>query len=67
MKTMSTSFLVEPQNQGQCFCQWFGIKTIETISLGLASKSVTTISPGFTSKSVVISFPVCASKPTATI
>jgi hypothetical protein len=31
VKTKSASFLVEPQNQGRQFCQWFGFKTIGTV------------------------------------
>jgi hypothetical protein len=33
-------------------CQWFGIKTTETIFSSLASKLVATVSPGLTSKPV---------------
>jgi hypothetical protein len=47
--------------------QWFGIKTIGTVSLSLASKPMVTVSPGLSSKLVVERFPVWASKPTATV
>jgi hypothetical protein len=60
-------------------CQWFGLKTTETVfsylalkpvvtvSLGLTSKPVATVSPGLASKLVAMSFLVWASKPTATV
>jgi hypothetical protein len=35
-------------------CQWFDLKTIVTVSLGLASKPVATVSPGLTSKPVMV-------------
>jgi hypothetical protein len=47
--------------------QWFGLKTIVTVSPSLASKPVTTVSSGFTSKQVVMGFPVWASKSAAMV
>jgi hypothetical protein len=34
-------------------CEWFGLKTTQTVSAGLASKPVATVSPGLASKLVV--------------
>jgi hypothetical protein len=62
METRSTCFLVEPQNQGRRFCQWFGLKTTVTVSPSLTSKPVVTVSPGLASKPVSSGFPVWASK-----
>jgi hypothetical protein len=67
IKTRSASFLVEPQNLGRRFCQWFGLKTIETVSPGLASKLVATVSPSLASKSMVEDFLVWVSKPAAMV
>jgi hypothetical protein len=44
-------------------CQWFGLKTTETVFSGLASKSVTTVFSGLASKSVTTVFSDLASKP----
>jgi hypothetical protein len=60
-------------------CQWFDLKTTETVFSGLTSKLVATVFFGLTSKSVatvswlslktkvVVSFPIWASKSTATV
>jgi hypothetical protein len=34
-------------------CEWFGLKTTQTVFSSLASKLVATVSPGLTSKPVV--------------
>jgi hypothetical protein len=34
-------------------CEWFGLKTTQTVFFGLASKPIATISPSLVSKSVV--------------
>jgi hypothetical protein len=56
------SSLVEPQNQGQLVCEWFGLKTTQTVLAGLASKPVATVSSGLTSKPVATVSPDLASK-----
>jgi hypothetical protein len=42
VETRSASFLVEPQNQGRQFCEWFDLKITRTVShrfvSGLTSK-----------------------------
>jgi hypothetical protein len=65
LETRSTGFLVEPQNQGRRFCEWFGLKTTQTVCewfdlkttrtvfSSLTSKLVTTVSSGLASKPVV--------------
>jgi hypothetical protein len=65
VETRSAGFLVEPQNQGRRFFEWFGLKTTRTVFAGLASnlvatvfssltlKLVVTVSPGLVSKSMV--------------
>jgi hypothetical protein len=60
-------------------CEWFGLKTTQTVFAGLASKPVATVSgglaskpaatvfAGFASKSVAMVFPSLASKLVATV
>jgi hypothetical protein len=48
-------------------CEWFGLKTTQTVFAGLASKSVVTVSGDLTSKSATMVFSALASKPVATI
>jgi hypothetical protein len=48
-------------------CQLFGLKTSRTVSPSLASKSVMPVSLSLASKSMASGFPVCASKPAATV
>jgi hypothetical protein len=61
------SSLVEPQNQGQLVCEWFGLKTTQTVLAGLASKPVATVSSGLTSKPAATVFAGLALKPVATV
>jgi hypothetical protein len=65
--TRSVSFLVEPQNQGRRFCEWFGLKTTRTIFTGLASKLVVTVSSSLASKPAATVFCSLASKLVATV
>jgi hypothetical protein len=44
-------------------CEWFGLKTTQTVFAGLTSKPVATVSSGLTSKSSVTVFPGLSSKP----
>jgi hypothetical protein len=44
-------------------CEWFGLKTTQTVFIGLASKPMTMVSSGLTSKLVVMVFTGLASKP----
>jgi hypothetical protein len=48
-------------------CEWFGLKTTQTVFTGLASKPVVTVSGGLTSKPAATVFVGLASKPAATI
>jgi hypothetical protein len=48
-------------------CEWFELKTTQTIFTGLNSKSVVTVSGGLASKSVTTGFSCLASKPVATV
>jgi hypothetical protein len=48
----STSFLVEPQNQGLRFIGGLASKPLGTVFPGLASKLVAKVSPGLVSKPV---------------
>jgi hypothetical protein len=48
-------------------CQWFGLKTIGTISPGLVSKPPVMVSPGLASKLVASGFPVWALKLTSLV
>jgi hypothetical protein len=48
-------------------CEWFGLKTTQTIFAGLASKSVGTVSVGLTSKPVATISSGLASKPAAVV
>jgi hypothetical protein len=48
-------------------CQWFGLKTIGTVSGGLVSKPAATVSSGLASKTVAIVFSSLASKLAATV
>jgi hypothetical protein len=48
-------------------CEWFGLKTIQTVSAGLALKSTVTVSSGLASKPVVTVISSLASKLVATI
>jgi hypothetical protein len=59
--------LVEPQNQGQWFCEWFGLKPTRTVFNGLASKPVATVSSGLASKPAATVFAGLTSKPVATV
>jgi hypothetical protein len=45
-------------------CEWFGLKTTQTISSGLASKPAVTVFAGLALKLVATVFPDLASKPT---
>jgi hypothetical protein len=91
LKTMSVSFLVEPQNQGRRFvsglpqnhsnsfssvwvsksiatvCEWFGLKTTQTVFTGLTSKPMTTVSGGLASKTAATVSDGLASKPAVTV
>jgi hypothetical protein len=48
-------------------CEWFGLKTTQTIFAGLASKPVTAISNDLASKSAATVFSGLTSKPVATV
>jgi hypothetical protein len=48
-------------------CEWFGLKTTQTIYSGLASKPAATVSGDLTSKYVAMVSSGLASKPTATV
>jgi hypothetical protein len=48
-------------------CEWFGLKTIRTVFVSLASKLVVTVSSGLVSKPVVTVFSSLASKLVATV
>jgi hypothetical protein len=48
-------------------CEWFGLKTTWTVSIGLASKPAATVSGGLASKPVVTVFSALASKPVVTV
>jgi hypothetical protein len=48
-------------------CEWFGLKTTQTISSGLASKPVAMVFAGLASKLVVTVFSNLASKMVATV
>jgi hypothetical protein len=48
-------------------CEWFGLKTTQTVFIGLASKLVATISNGLTSKPTATVFAGLASKLVATV
>jgi hypothetical protein len=48
-------------------CEWFGLKTTQTVFAGLASKSVVTVSSGLASKPVVTVFSSLASKLVVTV
>jgi hypothetical protein len=48
-------------------CEWFGLKTTQTVFAGLASKPVTTVSVGLASKLAATVFSGLASKPVATV
>jgi hypothetical protein len=67
VETRSAGFLVEPQNQGQWFCEWFGLKTTRTVFNSLASKPVATVSSGLASKPAATVFAGLTSKPVATV
>jgi hypothetical protein len=66
VETRSTSFLVEPQNQGRRF-EWFALKTTRTVFAGLASKPVVTVSRDLASKPAVTVFAGLALKPAVTV
>jgi hypothetical protein len=53
-ETISVDFLVEPENQGQRFYQWFDIKTTGAICQGFGLKTTGTVFPGLASKPVVM-------------
>jgi hypothetical protein len=67
METRSASFVVEPQNQGRRFCEWFDLKTTRTVFAGLTSKPVATVFAGLVSKLVATVSNGLASKPAATV
>jgi hypothetical protein len=67
IETRNVDFLVEPQNQGRWFCQWFGLKTTGTVFSGLTSKPVATVSWLSHKTKVVEDFPVLSSKSAAII
>jgi hypothetical protein len=48
-------------------CEWFGLKTTQTVFTGLASKSVATVSSGLASKPTVTVFAGLTSKPVVTV
>jgi hypothetical protein len=48
-------------------CEWFDLKTTQTVFTSLASKPVTTVSGGLASKPAVTVFSGLASKPVATV
>jgi hypothetical protein len=48
-------------------CEWFGLKTTQTVFIGLASKPVATVPGGLTSKSATTVSSGLASKPAAMI
>jgi hypothetical protein len=48
-------------------CEWFGIKTTQTVFSGLSSKPVATVSGGLASKPAATVSDGLASKPTATV
>jgi hypothetical protein len=48
-------------------CEWFGLKTTQTVFIGLVSKPVVTISDGLASKSAAAVFAGLASKPVAMV
>jgi hypothetical protein len=48
-------------------CEWFGLKTTQTVSAGLALKPAATVSSGLTSKPVVTVSDGLASKPAAMV
>jgi hypothetical protein len=48
-------------------CEWFGLKTTQTVFAGLASKPVVTVSSGLASKPAATVSGSLASKPAATI
>jgi hypothetical protein len=48
-------------------CEWFGLKTTQTVSNGLASKPAAMVSGGLASKPAVTIFVGLASKPVATV
>jgi hypothetical protein len=66
MKTRSSGFLVEPQNQGRRFISDLTSKSLGRI-LSIWPKSTATVSPDFASKSVASGFPVWVSKSTASV
>jgi hypothetical protein len=63
VETRSAGFLVEHQNQGRRFCEWFGLKTTRTVSSSLGSKPAATVFASLGSKLVATDFPDLASKP----
>jgi hypothetical protein len=80
LKTKVDGFLVVwPQNHYDGFssvwaskpmvtiCEWFGLKTTQTVFVGLASKPVVTVSSGLASKSAATIFAGLASKPVAVV
>jgi hypothetical protein len=48
-------------------CEWFGLKTTQTVFTDLASKLVATVSSGLASKLAAMVFTGLASKPVATV
>jgi hypothetical protein len=48
-------------------CEWFGLKTTQMVSSGLASKPATTVFAGLASKPVATVFSSLASKLVATV
>jgi hypothetical protein len=48
-------------------CEWFGLKTTQTVFTGLASKLVAMVSGGLVSKPAAMVFADLASKPVATV
>jgi hypothetical protein len=48
-------------------CEWFGLKTTQTVFAGLASKPVATVFSSLTLKLVATVFAGLASKPVATV
>jgi hypothetical protein len=48
-------------------CEWFGLKTTQTVFIGLASKPVATVSSGLASKPATTVFSSLASKLVPTV
>jgi hypothetical protein len=67
VETRSTSFLVEPQNQGRRFVSNLASKSVGRLFVGLASKPVAMVSSGLASKPAAMVSGSLASKPAAMV